>query len=222
VICVDSFPVGQGPARASRPAGTPPDRIASDRKARKNRPQPRAFWKAAAIALFPVLPALGLAIWLLARVGVGNVEAGIIEVLRLTVVFAGPATVVTGGGIGRLAAQAGADRGRPHAAWIGGRSFAVAGAGLAILAAIPQGSLPERWPGWTAIMLAGAVVGAAGGVLIGLMVGGRLPTLSELGVPERLQVDPLKMLRRRRSRRLPRVLGAPERAADAPGGKRDG
>lgn len=161
------------------------------------------------IAVLPLLPALGTAIWLLARAGVGNGEAGVIEVLRLTLVFAGPAALLTGGGIGRLAAEAGAARGRRHAAWVGGRTFAVAGAGLAILAAIPLGDLPVRWPGWAALLGAGALVGAGTGVLIGLAVGGRLPTLTELGVPPSLQVDPLKMLRRRRSRRQPRVASAP-------------
>lgn len=207
MICVDSFPAGEGAGRPPQVGVAPPDRTPSVRNARRNRPQPHAFWKAAAIALVPVLPALGVAIWALARLGVGNREASIVEVLRLTVVFAGLACVLTGGGIGRLAAEAGAGGGRRRAAWVGGRTFAVAGAGLAILAAIPLGELPERWPGWVALMAVGAVVGAAGGVLIGLVVGGRLPTLSELGVPEALQVDPLRPLRglrRRRSRRLPR------------------
>ncbi|HVV86405.1 MAG TPA: hypothetical protein VHE35_25285 [Kofleriaceae bacterium] len=172
------------------------DRTAKARNARGKRPQPHAFWKAAAIALFPLLPAIGAAIWLLARLGVGNQQARIVEVLRLTVVFAGVATVVTGGGVGRLAAEAGVDGGRRRAAWIGGRTMALAGAALAILAAIPQGELPTRWPGWAAIMATGAVVGGGGGALIGLLVGGPLPTLTELGVPEALQVDPIRALRR--------------------------
>ena len=139
---------------------------------------------------------MGLAMWLLARVGVGNAEAGIIEALRLAVVFAGPAGVLTGGGIGRLAAQAGALRGRPHAIWVAARTMAVAGAGLGVLAAIPLGEVPMHPPGWIAIMATGAAVGAAGGLLIGWAVGGPLPTLSELGVPERYQVAPLEVLRR--------------------------
>ena len=137
-----------------------------------------------------MLPAIGIAVWVLARFGVGNHEAKVIEVLRLTVVFAGPATLLTAGGVGRLAAEAGATRGRRYAAWVGGRTLGLAGAALATLAAIPLGDLPQRWPGWTALMATGAGVGAAGGVLIGWVVGGPMPTLSEMGVPERYQ-DPL-------------------------------
>lgn len=206
MICVDSFPASERSKPALAAGAAPLHRAATAGNARRNRVQPYAFWKAAAIALFPLVPAIGLAIWALAQVGVGNAEAGVVEALRLAVVFAGPATVLTGGGVGRLAAEAGAKGGRPRAAWVGGRTFAVAGAGLAILAAIPLGDLPTRWPGWTALMLTGAAVGAAGGVLIGLAVGGPLPTLTELGVPERLQVDPLRVLRRagQRARRATR------------------
>ena len=198
VICVDSFPAGEGADRPRPPASRPALRPAVGGRSRRKRPQPHAFWKAAALALVTVVPAIALVVWLLAHVGVGNPDAGLIEVLRLTVVFAGPAAVLTAGGVGRLAAQAGAARDRRHAAWVGGRTLAVAGAGLVVLAAIPLDGLPEAWPGWTALLLAGALIGAAGGVLLGLVVGGPVPSLSELGVPEALQVDPLRALRRSR------------------------
>ena len=206
MICVDSFPGGDGPARDTRPGGRSRKDTARGGRTRRNRPQPHAFWKGAAIALFPLIPMIGAAIWLLARLGVGNATAGPIEVLRLSVVFAGPAALLTAGGVGRLAAEAGAEGGRKRAAWVGGRTMAVAGAGLGILAAIPQGDLPIQWPGWAAVMGTGALVGAAGGVLIGLVVGAPLPTLTELGVPERYQVDPLDVLRRagQRARRATR------------------
>ena len=204
MICVDSFPVGDGPGRERETGGPSSDRIVRGRNTRKNRAQPHAFWKAGAIALFPVLPAIGAAIWLLARVGVGNRSAGIIEALRLAGVFAGPATVLTAGGVGRLAAQAGAERGRRQATWVAARTLGVAGAALAILAAIPLGHLPVRWPGWAALMVTGVAVGAAGGAVIGWVVGGPMPTLSELGLPERYQLDPMGMLRRAGARRATR------------------
>lgn len=206
VICVDSFPGGEGgPTAGGRATGRPATQP-NHGKTKGGRPQPYAFWKAALLALLPLIPAIALAVWALARVGVGNPAAGLVEVLRLTVVFAGPAGLLTVGGIGRLAAEAGAARGRGHAAWVGARTLAVAGAGLALLAAIPLGELPTRWPGWVALCGAGAAIGAGTGALVGLAVGGPLPTLSDLGVPERLQVDPLRALRRagQRARRVTR------------------
>lgn len=206
MICVDSFPDGAGLGRERPIAGAPPAHGATIGNRKKNRPQRFAFWKAGAIALFPLLPAIGLAVWLLARLGVGNPTVGTIEALRLTVVFAGPPALITAGGVGRLAAEAGAEGGRRHAVWVGARTLGVAGAGLAILAAIPLGDLPVRWPGWTALMTTGAVVGAAGGALIGLVVGGPLPTLTELGVPDLHMDHPLQALRRagQRARRATR------------------
>ncbi len=206
MICVDSFPDGDGTGPEQSAAGAPPAPVATLGNRKKNRPQRHAFWKAGAIAVFPLLPAIGLAVWTLARLGVGNPGAGAIEALRLTVVFAGPAALITAGGVGRLAAEAGAERGRPHAVWVGARTLGVAGAGLAILAAIPLGDLPVRWPGWTALMVTGLAVGAAGGALIGLIVGGPLPTLTELGVPDLHMDHTLRALRRagQRARRATR------------------
>ncbi len=74
-------------------------------------PPPFAFWKGAAIGTVVVVPAVAGAVWTLGRLGIGNPDAGFIHVLRLTMVFAGLAAVLTAGGVGRLAAQASVEKG---------------------------------------------------------------------------------------------------------------
>src|SRR3954463_6600643 len=64
------------------------------------------------------VPALASAVWLLARLGIGDPDTGFMRILRLTTVFCGVAAVLTAAGIGRLAAHASVDK-------IGGRSRAV-------------------------------------------------------------------------------------------------
>ncbi len=121
------------------------------------------------------VPALTLAVWLLARLGFGNPETPLMRIMRLTTVFAGTAAIFTAGGIGRLAAYASMDGGRRRAVVVAARAHAVASAGLVLIAAIPHGHLPDRSLTWLAFPAGGAVIGAACGALIGLVCGGTAP-----------------------------------------------
>jgi hypothetical protein len=122
------------------------------------------------------VPAIAGAVWLLARVGVGDANAGFMRMLRLTAVFAGAAAVLTAAGIGRLAAHASVGKGgRKRAVIVAARTHAAAGAGLLLIAAIPLGHLPVRLAGWLAYPFAGALVGAGLGATIGVVCGGAAP-----------------------------------------------
>lgn len=143
-----------------------------------------AFWKGAAAGLLLVVPTAALTVWAGARLGVLDQGAGVISCLRLAFVFAGLAAVVTGGGVGRLAAEASVTGkgGRVRAVVAASRAMAAGGAALTLIAAIPHGGLPETTAGWLALIGLGAVTGAGAGALIGLACSGELPTLQELGV----------------------------------------
>lgn len=121
------------------------------------------------------VPALTAAVWLLARLGLGNPEASVMRIIRLTTVFAGAAAVFTAGGIGRLSAYASIDGGRRRAMFVAARAHAAASAGLVLIAAIPHGHLPGRSPAWLAFVAVALVAGAASGLVIGLVCGGTAP-----------------------------------------------
>jgi hypothetical protein len=116
-------------------------------------------------------------VWLLGRFGVGDPAAPFMHILRLTAVFAGIAALLTAAGIGRVAAHASVDKigGRRHAMRVAAQAHAAAGAGLLVIATIPQGHLPEHVLGWLAIMAMGALVGAGCGAVIGVVCGGAAP-----------------------------------------------
>jgi hypothetical protein len=132
------------------------------------------FFKGLLTGAVVEVPAISLGVWLLARFGVGNRDAGFMAILRLTAVFAGVAALLTAAGIGRLAAQAG-QLGRRRAVVVAARAHAAAGAGLVLIAAIPHGHLPGHSWLWLAILLMGAVIGTACGAVIGLVCGGVAP-----------------------------------------------
>jgi hypothetical protein len=123
------------------------------------------------------VPAIAVGVWLLARFGIGDRGAPFMHILRLTALFAGIAALFTAAGVGRLAAHASVDKigGRRHAMKIAAQAHAAAGAGLLLIAIIPQGHLPEHAMGWIAIMLMGALVGAGCGAVIGAVCGGAAP-----------------------------------------------
>jgi hypothetical protein len=108
---------------------------------------------------------------------VGDPDAPFMHILRLTAVFAGVAALLTAAGIGRVAAFASVDKigGRRHAMRIAAQAHAAAGAGLVLIAAIPQGHLPDRGLGWLAIFAMGGLAGAAIGAAIGAVCGGAAP-----------------------------------------------
>ncbi len=141
------------------------------------RPPRWGFFKGAAVGLLVGVPAVATAVYLLAHVGYGDPSLSLTRAMRLTVLFAGIATVLAAGGVGRLCAVASVDGrgGKYRPVWVGARTFAVAGTGLVIIAAIPNGSLPgDRGP-WIVIAIAGALAGGLVGAIIGLASGGPPP-----------------------------------------------
>ncbi|HEY1546903.1 MAG TPA: hypothetical protein VGG28_03750 [Kofleriaceae bacterium] len=108
-------------------------------------------------------------------------DASFMTVIRLTTIFAGIAAVLTAAGIGRIAAQASVEQvgehlgGRRHAVWIAARTHAVASIGLVVIAAIPQGHVPQHHAGWLVMIPIGALVGAVCGSAIGVVCGGSAP-----------------------------------------------
>ncbi|MBC7978398.1 MAG: hypothetical protein H7138_25720, partial [Myxococcales bacterium] len=87
------------------------------------------FWKGLIAGVAIEVPALTAAVWGLAQLGIGNPDVSLMRILRLTTVFAGVAAVFTAGGIGRLAAYASIDGGRPRAMVVAARAHAAASAG---------------------------------------------------------------------------------------------
>lgn len=130
------------------------------------------FWKGLLAGAAIEVPALGGTVWAVSRLGVGDPEVELLHVLRLTAMFAGIAAVLTAGGIGRLAAYATADRGRPRAVLAAARAHAIASAGLVVIAAIPHGDLPADAWGWLGLAGAGLLPGALCGALIGVVCSG--------------------------------------------------
>ena len=121
------------------------------------------------------VPAIAAAVWLLARIGVGNGEVPFMRILRMSAVFAGIAALITAGGIGRLAATISYDRGRQRAIVISARTHAAATVGLVLIAAVPHGHLPDHRAAWLAIPVFGAVFGAMCGGVIGAICSGATP-----------------------------------------------
>ncbi len=164
-------------------------------KDRAPRPPPFGFWKGAAIGVVVIIPMVAATVWVLARAGLGDPEVPWIVDLRFTAIFAGLAAVLSAGGIGRLAAQASVEGtgGLKRAVWVAARTQAVAGAGLAILAAIPHGHLPHAHLSWGLMAFAGAIAGAVGGAVIGLFCGGPAPlSLSDVVAVARWPADALR------------------------------
>jgi hypothetical protein len=129
-----------------------------------------AFFKGMLAGTAIEVPVIALAVWMLARFGVGDPSLGYLRIMRLTAVFAGIPALLTAGGIGRLAAYSFVDGGRRRALFAAARAHAVASAGLVLIAAIPHGHLPARYAAlWLAYPAAGILVGAACGALIAVV-----------------------------------------------------
>ena len=139
------------------------------------RKPPWGFWKGLLTGVAVEVPVLTATVWALAQLGIGHPDVPVMRVMRLTTVFAGLAALFTAGGIGRLAAYASIEGGRPRAMFVAARAHAVASVGLVLIAAIPHGQLPGRSPAWLALVAGGLVAGAACGALIGLVCGGTAP-----------------------------------------------
>lgn len=117
------------------------------------------------------VPILAFTVWLLAQIDLADPDAGFMRIVRLTTVFAGLAALFTAGGIGRLAAYASLEGGRPRAVIVAARAHAVASAGLVVIATIPHGHFPESPLGWFGLACAGLIPGALCGAIIGFVCG---------------------------------------------------
>lgn len=131
-----------------------------------------AFWKGLLVGAAIEVPAIAAAVWLGARLGFGDPDVGFMRIMRLTTVFVGLAALLTAGGVGRLAAYVSVERGRRGAILRAARTHAMAGAGLALIAAIPHGHLPASGWQWVITPACGLVFGALCGVSIGAVCSG--------------------------------------------------
>ena len=144
----------------------------STSSARSNREIPAqkprwAFWKGLLTGAALEIPLIAATVWIVARFGIGDPDAGFMHVMRLTAVFAGLAALLTAGGIGRLAAYTTVEKGRRHAVIVAARTHAIASAGLVLIAAIPHGHIDFKDFTWLALPLGGMVAGAICGAVIG-------------------------------------------------------
>lgn len=174
--------------------------------------RPWAFTKGFIAGAVVVIPAIAATVWVLAKLGMGDPELRLLTSIRVSTLFIGIAAVLTAGGVGRLAAQAATEHGatprRPLV--VACRAFACAGAGLTVIAAIPFGHLPEHWPGFVVIALAGAATGALCGLVIGAVCGGAAPIgLTDVMALARWPTDALRALLEPED--LAAVAGAPKR-----------
>lgn len=141
------------------------------------------------------VPAIAAAVWLAARFGFGDPDVGFMRIMRLTAVFVGIASLLTAGGVGRLAAYASVERGRRGAIFVAARAHAMGGAGLALIAAIPHGHLPATGWLWLVPPVCGLVLGALCGVLIGAVCSGTTSVgLAEVWSIARKPGETLKLL----------------------------
>ena len=126
-----------------------------------------AFWKGLLTGAALEIPLIAATVWIVARFGIGDPDAGFMHVMRLSAVFTGLAALLTAGGIGRLAAYTTVEKGRRHAVIVAARTHAIASAGLVLIAAIPHGHIDFRDFTWLALPLGGMVAGAICGAVIG-------------------------------------------------------
>jgi hypothetical protein len=174
--------------------------------------RPWAFTKGFIAGAVVVIPAIAATVWALAKLGMGDPELRLLTSIRVSTLFIGIPAVVTAGGVGRLAAQAATEHNatprRPLV--VASRAFACAGAGLTVIASIPFGHLPEHWPGFLVIAIAGAASGALCGLVIGAVCGGAAPIgLTDVMALARWPTDALRALLEPED--LAAVAGAPKR-----------
>lgn len=167
----------RGPGSSSTPdMADPTPNSASPRVSREiPRLPPRwGFFKGLLTGAVVEVPILASAVWVLQACGVGDPSTPFRQLLRLAAMFGGLAAVLTAAGIGRLAAHASVDGGRPRAVHVAARAHAFASVGLVIIAAIPNG-IPATHVGWLAFVLAGVIAGGLAGAIVGAVCGSAVP-----------------------------------------------
>jgi hypothetical protein len=144
------------------------------RRPRARRKIPRGtFWLGGFAGLALALPLVTLVVLGFARhMGVPDAEASIDRVAMIALVFAGLPALVSGGGVARVAAHRMAERGISSIR-VAAQTMAVAGLGLTLLVALPEGELATHRLQWIPLLLMGALAGAATGIAIGILVGKR-------------------------------------------------
>jgi hypothetical protein len=128
------------------------------------------------LGLVLLVPAAALAVHALARIGIGDRFVGLGRALRMAVLFASLPALLSGIGLGRVAARAaiapGAPpRGRRRGIAAAARTGVFAGIGLVVVTAIPLGRLPDEPLRWLWYAAAGGVAGALCGAAIGAVCG---------------------------------------------------
>ncbi len=146
---------------------------------RPRRKIPRGtFWLGGFVGIALGLPLLSLTVLALARhLGVPDAEASIDRVAALAGIFAGLPALLSSGGVARVVAHRMAEIGPDASVRVGVKAgiwtMAVAGMGLIVLVALPEGALPEQRSHWIPLIIAGCVDGALTGAAIGFLTGMR-------------------------------------------------
>jgi hypothetical protein len=140
----------------------------------KLRKVPRGtFWIGGLASLAMGVPLLALGIHAVSStLGLGRSPAPLDRTFWISLAFAGVPAFIAGGGVARLVAHRLAENphlGVQNALWRGGWAMAVAGAGLAILAGVPLGTLTENLVTWVPVGIAGLASGALTGVAVSLL-----------------------------------------------------
>ncbi len=134
------------------------------------------FFKGLVVGAIVEVPAFTGALWWLGRQKL-LAPSEFMHLLRLTATFAGVAALLTAGGIGRVAANASirGRGGRLRSTYVAAATHAVAGIGLAVIAAVAGELFTPAHATWIWTGMAGLVAGATCGALVGVTCGGASP-----------------------------------------------
>ncbi len=141
------------------------------------------FWIGGLASLALQIPLVTAGIYGLTHpVGWGARAHGLEHILSISAIFAGIPALLVGGGVARLAAHRLAER--PEIGLAGSLrraavTMAVGGIGLALLAAVPLGVLPEHPARWWPVGVVGLVAGALTGLAIAVLAGMRQKRAAE-------------------------------------------
>ncbi|MBP9087548.1 MAG: hypothetical protein KBG15_15605 [Kofleriaceae bacterium] len=135
-----------------------------------------SFFKGLVVGAIVEVPAFTSVLWWMGQQKL-LATSEFMHLLRLTASFAGVAAVLTAGGVGRVAANASVQGrgGRLRSTYVAAATHAVAGIGIAVIAAVASELFTPARTSWTWIALAGVAAGAVCGALIGVTCGGPSP-----------------------------------------------
>lgn len=135
-----------------------------------------AFFKGLIVGAIVEVPAFTGALWWLGQQKLLPASE-FMHLLRLTATFAGVAAILTAGGVGRVAANASirGRGGRLRSTYVAAATHAVAGIGLAVIAAVAGELFTPAQTSWIWTSVAGVFAGAVCGALVGVTCGGPSP-----------------------------------------------